>query len=87
MRNRPFATVGHMVQKPPCWMANCALRHQKQRKVKVDWLKSLCSEGFHIPLPSSIADFVPRDQLLQKAYFNLLAVYSIHQLHLYPQLS
>ena len=35
--NRSFAVSGHMIQKTPCWRANCALGHPKQRKLKLSW--------------------------------------------------
>ena len=78
---RPVATNDHVVQNPPRWRASSfklipALGHQKQRQVKLHWFRSLC---FNVPvreliimsLPSSMADFVPRDRLLQKAYSSL----------------
>lgn len=38
----PSAANGHTAQNPPCQSASYALRHPKQRKVKFDWMKSLC---------------------------------------------
>ena len=33
--NGPFAAGDHMVEEPPYWRANCALRHLKQGKFKL----------------------------------------------------
>ena len=59
--NGPFAVNGHMVQKIPCWRANYALGHPKQRKFKFDLMKSLC---FGCPVRSLLSSkvfFVPCD--------------------------
>jgi len=58
-----------MVQNPPCWKASCALEQKKKqtKKFKLDWLESLCFEGCHNHLSSSMVDFIPCDRLLQKA--------------------
>ena len=66
--NRPFATNDHLVQNPPCWRASSLLsphwdiKTKRPQPAKLDWLL------FLITL-SSMADFVPCDRLLQKAYF------------------
>ena len=44
------------------------LGHRKQRKVELDRLEFLCVRICYILLPSSMADFVPCDQLVQKAH-------------------
>ena len=45
------------------------LGHRKQRKVKLDRLEFLCVRIYYILLPSSMVDFVPCDQLVQKAHY------------------
>ena len=74
-RNGPFATNGHMVQNPSCWRASSLLfphwdiETKRPQPVKRDWPLFLCpSAGIIMSLPSSMADFVPCDRLLQKAY-------------------
>ena len=74
--NRPFATNDHMVQNPPCWRASSLLfphwdiKTKRPQPVKRDWPLFQCpSAGIIMSLPSSMADFVPCDRLLQKAYF------------------
>ena len=79
--NRPFATNGHMVQNPPCWRASSLLfphwdvKTKRPQPVKVDWPLFECpSAGIIMSLPSSMADFVTCDRLLQKAYsFNSIS--------------
>ena len=44
------------------------LGHRKQRKVKLDRLEFLCVPIYYILLPYSMVEFVPCDQLLQKAH-------------------
>ena len=39
--NRPFARRGHVVQNPPCWMANNAVGHRKKTELTCEWLSSL----------------------------------------------
>ena len=40
-----------------------------KKKVKLGWLKSmLCFGGYCILLPSSMADFVPRESFMQRAH-------------------
>ena len=51
-----------------------ALRNPKQRKDKLAWLKLPCLESCHTPLPFSMADYVPRDHLLQNAYNSQLSL-------------
>lgn len=63
--NGPFARSWQMVQGLPCWMASYALGHPKQREVTLSWWKSLCFGGCCILLPSSMADFVPCDGIMQ----------------------
>ena len=52
------------------------LGHRKQRRVKLDRLEFLCVQIFNILLPSSMVDFVPCDQLVQKGL--LLAIDVCH---------
>ena len=60
--NRLFATNDHMVQNPPCWRASSLL-------FPLDLPLFYCpSAGIIMSLPYSMADFVPCDRLLQKAY-------------------
>ena len=47
------------------------LGHRRQKKVKLDRLEFLCVRIYYIPLPSTMVDFVPLDQLMQKAYLSL----------------
>ena len=77
--NRPFATSDHMVQNPPCWRASSLLfprwdiKTKRLQPVKLDWPLFLSpTAGIIMSLPSSMADFVPCDRLLQKAYCWLL---------------
>ena len=45
------------------------LKTKRPQPVKLDWPLFLCpSAGIIMSLPSSMADFVPCDRLLQKAY-------------------
>ena len=74
--NRPFATNDHMVQNPPCWRASSLLfphwdiKTKRPQPVKRDWpLFKRPSAEIIMSLPSSMADFVPCDRLLQKAYY------------------
>ena len=76
--NRPFATNDRMVQDPPCWRASSLLfphwdiKTKRPEPVKLDLPLFLCpSAGIIMSLPSSMADFVPCDRSLQKAYFNM----------------
>ena len=76
--NRPFATNDHMVQNPPYWRASSLLfphwdvKTKRLQPVKLDWPLFLSPPaGIIMSLPSSMADFVPCDRLLQKAYCNL----------------
>ena len=73
--NRPFATNDHMVQNPPYWRASLLLfphwdvKTKRLQPVKLDWPLFLSpTGGIIMSLPSSMADFVPSDRLLQKAY-------------------
>ena len=70
--NRPIATNNHIVQNPPCWRANSLLlphwdvKTYRPQPVKRDWPLFLCpSAAIIMSLPSSLADFVPCDRLLQ----------------------
>ena len=72
LSNRPFATNDHMVQNPPYWRASSLLfphwdvKTKRPQSVKRDWPLFLCpSAAIIISLPSSMADFVPCDRLLQ----------------------
>ena len=71
-QNRPFATNDHMVQNPPCWKASSLLfvhwdiKTKRPEPVKLDLPLFWCpSAGIIMSLPSSMADFVPCDRLLQ----------------------
>ena len=66
-----FALSCQMVQNLPFWMASYALGHPKQREVTLGWYKSLCFGGCCILLPSSMADFLPCDGIMQKAHSNI----------------
>ena len=77
--NGPFATNDHMVQNPPCWRASSLIfphwdgKTKRRQPVKRDWpLFYRPSVGIIMSLPSSMADFVPCDRLLQKAYWRSL---------------
>ena len=65
-----------MVQNPPYWNANCALGHSKERSKKEDLsLNDLSRFVLDVPvrsLRSSMADFVPCDSILQRAYCYLV---------------
>ena len=74
---RPFATNDHMVQNPPYWRASSLLfphwdvKTKRLQPVKRDWPLFLSpTAGIIMSLPFSMADFVPCDRLLQKAYCN-----------------
>ena len=69
--NGPFATNGHMVQNPPYWRASSLLFPHWDIKTKAS-----PSAGIIMSLSSSMADFVPCDRLLQKAYYHILLVSS-----------
>ena len=62
--NGPFALTDHMIHNPPHWMKKnkachpAPLGHRKQKNVKLDRLSFL----------SSMVDFIPCDQLMQKAH-------------------
>ena len=67
-----------MVQNPPCWRASSWLfshwdiKTKRPEPVKLDLSLFWCpSAGIIMSLPSSMADFVPCDRLLQKAYCEL----------------
>ena len=70
--NGPFALTGQMVKKSAILAGRKAwhppLGHREQRKVKLDRLEFVCVRIYYILLPSSIVDFVPCDQLVQKAH-------------------
>ena len=77
LTNRPLATNGHMVQNLPCWRASLLLfqhwdvKTKRPEPVKLDLPLFECpSVGIIMSLPSSMADFVPYDRLLQKAYWH-----------------
>ena len=76
--NGPFALTGHMVKiRHTGWQKSVASStgtSRKQRKVKLDRLEFLCVRIYYILLPSSMADFVPCDQLVQKAHSAVYAV-------------
>lgn len=62
--NKPFAVYDHMVQKTPCWRANCPLRQPKQKDITLNCFVlyvSVCS------LLSAKVFFVPCDRKLQRA--------------------
>ena len=72
-----------MVQTPPYWRASSLLfprwdiKTKRLQPVKLDWPLFLSpTAGIIMSLPSSMADFVPCDRLLQKAYSDLM--YNIH---------
>ena len=67
--NRPFAASDHVVQNPPCWRASSLLfshwdiKTKRPEPVKLDLPLFWCpSAGIIMSLPSSMADFVPRDR-------------------------
>ena len=75
MAYRPFATNDHMVENQPYWRASSLLfphwdvKTKRPQPVKLDLSLFSCpSAGIIMSLPSSMADFVPCDRLLQKAY-------------------
>ena len=74
--NGPFVLTGHMVKKSAILDDKRAwhppLGHREQRKVKLDRLEFLCVRIYHIPFPSSMVNFVPCDQLVQKAHLLLI---------------
>ena len=49
------------------------LGHRKQRKIELDRLEFLCVRICYILFPSSMADFVLCDELVQKAHSNCVA--------------
>ena len=71
----------HMVQNPPCWRASSWLflhwdiKTKRSEPVKLDLSMFWCpSAGIIMSLSSSMADFVPCDRLLQKAYCCLVCI-------------
>ena len=70
--DRPFAANNHMLQNPPYWNAKEYDSFQKKSDFGQSSLTFLCvgfpSAGITISLLSSMANFVPSDRLLQKAY-------------------
>ena len=67
--NRSFATSDHAVQNPPRWRASSLLfphwdiKTKRPEPVKLDFPLFWCpSAGIIMSLPSSMADFVPRDR-------------------------
>ena len=80
--NRPFATKDHIVQNLPCWRASSLLfpyldiKTRRPEPVKLDLPLFWCPSAWVITsLPSSMADFVPCDRLLQKAYHMIYLLY------------
>ena len=74
-----------MVQNLPLWRASSLLflhwevKTKRPQPVKLDWPLFLCpSMGIIMSLPSSMADFVPCDHLLQKAYRNKTIIITTH---------
>ena len=51
------------------------LGHREQKKVKLDRLEFLSVRIYYILLPLSMVDFVPCDQLVQKAHWPILNEY------------
>ena len=83
--NRPFATNNHMVQNLPCRRASSLVFPQWDIKTKAShaWLVEVSlfwspSAGIIMSLLSSMADFLPCDRLLQKAYSQLMLVLHFH---------
>ena len=68
-----FSLTCHMVKNPPCWMAkkHGILHWDIENKVKLDRLEFLCVRIYYVILPSSMVDFVPCDQLVQKAHLGV----------------
>ena len=67
--NRPFAASDHVVQNRPCWRASSLLfplwdiKTKRPEPVRLDLPLFWCpSAGIIMSLPSSMADFVPRDR-------------------------
>ena len=67
--NRPFAANDHVVQNPPCWRASSLLFSHWDIKTKASQASLVQVSLFYCPsagiimsLPSSMADFVPRDR-------------------------
>ena len=67
--NRPFAANDHVVQNPPCWRASSLLFPHWDIKTKASQASLVQVSLFYCPsagiimsLPSSMADFVPRDR-------------------------
>ena len=66
--NRPFATSDHVVENPPCWRASSLLFPHWDIKTNASQASLVQVSLFYCPsagiimsLPSSMADFVPRD--------------------------
>ena len=69
--NGPFTLTSHMVKiRHTGWQKSLAssVGHREQRKVKLDRLEFICVRIYYILLPSSMADFLPCDQLVLKAH-------------------
>ena len=69
LANRPFAANDHVVQNPPCWRASSLLFPHWDIKTKASQASLVQVSLFYCPsagiimsLPSSMADFVPRDR-------------------------
>ena len=71
--NGPFALTGHMVQNPPYWMSRKrGILHwdiENKGKSSLTGWNSFVFESTTF-LPSSMVDFVPCDQLVQKAPYD-----------------
>ena len=72
--NRLFPWLSHMVQNLLCWMANDAVRYCKIN-ICLWMADTSINYIFYVPLcnfPSSLVDFVPRDQDMQRAHWLVL---------------
>ena len=74
--NGPLALTGHMVQNSPYWMVKkSGILHwdieNKGKSSLTGWNSFVFDSTTDIRLPSCMADFVPCDQLVRKAHFQL----------------
>ena len=63
--------IGHVVQNSPSWMANGVVGHKNKEMTAIHMLIPLFFDAPLRHLPSSVVDFVPCDQFMQRAYFLL----------------
>ena len=72
--NRPFAAGHSRGTKPPCWKAKVALGQDKQSKLPFKIMHVFCLSCPSATFALQHGDFVPREWLAAKAYFEAVYV-------------